>query len=225
MGFLQVLRLIIWKDLTIEMRSREAFSAMFVFALIVILIFSFSFPMDQRTARDLLPGLLWVALVFASLLGLGRSFALESQNNCLEQLQMSPAPPGAIFLGKLAANAIVMLAVEAAVFPLFVIFFNLDVFRALPIILLIMAAGTLGLAALGTLLSALTAQVRAREVMLPILMLPLAVPVLIGAVEATRGALYMDPLALYRHWIEWLLICSVIFTLVSLWVFDFIMES
>lgn len=224
MNFFKVIRWIVWKDVVSEIRSRENVSSMLFFGLVVILIFSFSFSMDMEATQGLMPGIIWVAFVFSGLLGLGKSFSVELENDCLEYLQMSPLPSGALYLGKLISNLIFMLAAEAILFPLFVIFFNLDVVEKIPILLLIFVAGTLGLSSLGTLFSAMTVQIRAREVMLPILLLPLAVPVIIGSVEATRGALNGDPYSLYRHWMELLLIFDIVFTVVSFWVFDLILD-
>jgi heme exporter protein B len=224
MKFIEILGWIAWKDIISEVRSRENISSMLFFALVVILIFSFSFSMDLKSAEDLMPGIIWVAFAFSGILGLGKSFTVELQNDCLQALRINPTPPGAIYLGKLLGNLIFMLIVEALLFPLFVVFFNLDVVENLGMLLIIFFAGTLGLSSLGTLFSAMTVQIRAREVMLPILLLPLAVPVMIGSVEATRGALTGDPLDFYRHWLELLLIFDVIFTVISFWVFDFILD-
>ena len=224
MNFLKVIRWIAWKDLICEIRSRESISSMVFFALVVILIFSFSFSMDLKAAGDIMPGVIWVAFAFSGILGLGKSFSAELENDCLESLRISPTPPGALYLGKLIGNLVFMLIMEIILFPLFVIFFNLDVVENLPMLLLIFLAGTIGLSSLGTLFSAMTVQIRAREVMLPVLLLPLAVPVMIGSVEATRGALNGDPFEMYRQWLELLLIFDLIFTVVCFWIFDFIMD-
>lgn len=224
MNFFNVIRWLAWKDLLSEMRSRENISSMFFFALIVILIFSFSFSMDQKTAQEMLPGIMWVAFIFTGIIGLGKSFAAELQNDCLDNLQMNPIPRGAIYLGKLVSNLLFMLIVEVILFPLFVIFFNLEIFEKIPLIMLILIAGTLGVSAVGTLFSAMTVQIRAREVMLPILLLPLIVPVIIGAVEATGAVLQGESALFYRPWIVLLIVFDVIFTIVSFWVFDFILD-
>jgi heme exporter protein B len=216
MHFFKVIRWIAWKDLLSELRNRENISSMFFFALIVILIFSFSFSMDSKSSQELMPGIIWVAFGFTGIIGLGKSFLAEVHNDCLEYFQILPVPKG--------ANALFMLAVEIILFPLFIFFFNLDALEKFPQILLIFTAATVGLSALGTLFSALTVQIRAREVMFPILLLPLAIPVFIGAVESTRGALSGDPLALYRHWIELLIVYDIIFTVVSFWVFEFVLD-
>ncbi len=198
---------------------------MLFFALIVILVFSFSFSMDQDAARQLIAGIIWVAFTFTGIIGLGKSFTAELQNDCLEALQISPVPKGAIYLGKVLANFLFMLSVEILLFPLFILFFNLEVVEELGILLLIFFLATLGLSAVGTLFSALTVQIRAREVMLPVLLLPLAVPVMIAAVESTRGTLNGDPYSFYAQWIELLVVFDIIFTVVSFWLFDLILDS
>ncbi|MBI3804818.1 MAG: heme exporter protein CcmB [Nitrospirae bacterium] len=215
---------IAWKDLLSELRSRENISSMFFFALIVILIFSFSFSMDAKSSRELMPGIIWIAFGFTGIIGLGKSFLAEVHNDCMEYFQMLPVPKGAIYLGKFAGNALFMLIVEIILFPMFILFFNLDVLEKTPMILLISLAATIGLSALGTLFSALTVQIRAREVMFPILLLPLAVPIFIGAVEATRGVFNGDPLPLYLDWIKLLIVFDLIFVTISFWVFEFILD-
>ena len=208
-----------------ELRSRETMSSMLFFALIVILVFSFSFSMDQDAARQLIAGIIWVSFTFTGIIGLGKSFSSELQNDCLEALQISPIPKGAVYLGKVLANFLFMLSVEILLFPLFILFFNLDVVEELGILLLVFLLATLGLSAVGTLFSALTVQIRAREVMLPVLLLPLAVPVMIAAVEATRGTLNGDPYAFYSQWIQLLVVFDIIFTVVSFWLFELILDS
>lgn len=225
MPFFNTIRWVVWKDLISEWRTRETMSSMLFFALIVILVFSFSFSMDQDAARQLIAGIIWVAFTFTGIIGLGKSFTSELQNDCLESLQMCPAPKGAIYLGKVAANFLFMFSVEILLFPLFVLFFNLDVIEAVGTLLIIFFLATLGLSSVGTLFSALTVQIRAREVMLPVLLLPLAVPVMIAAVEATRGALSGDPFSFYSQWIQLLIIFDIIFTVVSFWLFEFILDS
>ncbi len=224
MPFFNVIKWIVWKDLLSEVRNRENLSSMFFFALIVILIFSFSFSMDAKVLEVVMPGIIWVAFGFTAVIGLGRSFLPESQNDCMEYLQIAPISKGAIYLGKFIGNLLFLLSVEAVLYPLFIIFFNLNILENLPQILLISLLATVGLSALGTLFSALTVHIRAREVMFPILLMPLAVPILIGAVESTRGAFGGDPFSLYRHWVELLAVFDVVFVLISFWVFEFILD-
>ena len=225
MTFFNVIRWIVWKDLATELRNRETISSMLFFALIVILIFSFSFSMDQQAAREVIAGIIWVAFAFTGIIGLGKSFSAELQNDCLEALQMVPESKGAIYLGKMTANFLFIFIVEILLFPMFIIFFNLNVVEEISLLLLIFFLATVGLSAVGTLFSALTVQIRAREVMLPILLLPLVVPVMIAAVEATKGALSGDLLTMYSQWLELLAIFDVIFTVVSFWMFEFVMDN
>ena len=225
MIFFRVIRWIVWKDLISEIRSRENISSMFFFALIIILIFSLSLSMDQEMVKEMIPGILWIAFSFTGIIGLGKSFLVETQNDCMENLLMAPIPKGAVYLGKLLGNFLFMLVVEIVIFPLFIIFFNLDIFGQIPMIMLICFLGTLGLAAMGTLLSAMTVQIKAREVMFPLMLLPLVVPVIIGAVEATKGALNGDPLKLYQQWIQLLAVFDLVFLIVSYWLFEFILED
>ncbi len=225
MTSLNVIRWIVWKDFVTELRSRETISSMVFFALIVILIFSFSFSMDHQAAREVIAGIMWVAFAFTGIIGLGKSFSTELQNDCLEALQMVPEAKGAIYLGKVTANFAFMFVVEILLFPMFVILFNLEVVEEISLLLLVFFLATVGLSAIGTLFSALTVQIRAREVMLPILLLPLVVPVMIAAVEATKGALNGDPPAMYEQWLELLAVYDVVFTVVSFWMFEFVMDS
>ncbi|MDR4494512.1 MAG: heme exporter protein CcmB [Nitrospirales bacterium] len=225
MPFLKTIQWVVWKDLVCELRSRETISSMLFFALIVILVFSFSFSMDQDAARQLIAGIIWVAFAFTGIIGLGKSFSSELQNDCLEALQVSPIPKGAVYLGKVLANFLFILSVEILLFPLFILFFNLDVVAELGLLLLVFFLATLGLSSVGTLFSALTVQIRAREVMLPVLLLPLAVPVMIAAVEATRGILNGDPYSFYSQWIQLLVVFDIIFTVVSFWLFELILDS
>jgi len=224
MHFFSVVRWIAWKDLLSEYRNRENVSSMFFFALNVILIFSFSFSLDPDTLKEIMPGIIWVAFGFTAIIGLGKSFLIEVNNDCMEYFQCLPVPKGAIYLGKFLGNLLFMLTVEVVLFPLFVLFFNLEILDQFLPLLLISTVATIGLSALGTLFSALTVQIRAREVMFPILLLPLSVPIFIGAVEATRGALSGDPFSMYRHWIELLGVFDVIFVVVSFWIFEFILD-
>ncbi len=220
---INVIYWITWKDLRCELRNRENLAAMLFFALNILLVFSFSFAMDDLTA--ILPGLIWTAFGFTSIVGLGRSFVPEVQNDCVEYYQILPVHKGAIYLGKLVGNLVFMTLVGLALVPLLVLFFNIDLGGAPWILLLIFLAGMAGLAILGTLFSALTSRIRAREVMFPLLLLPLSVPVFIGAVEATRGALAGDPLPLYRHWIDLLLIFDGIFVIVAFWISELILDD
>ena len=196
---------------------------MFFFSLIVIFIFSFS--MDPKEIVAVIPGIIWVAFGFTSIIGIGRCFLPEVSNDCIEYLQMVPIPKGIIYIGKFIGNCLFLVCIELFLYPLFIVFFNLDVLEKLPQLLLVSLLATVGLSALGTLFSALTVQIRAREVMLPVLVLPLAVPIFIGAVESTRGVFNGESFLMYRPWLDLLAVFDLVFVTVSFWVFEYVLDD
>lgn len=221
--FLSQLGAILWKDLVAEVRSREIFSAMFVFSLLVILIFNFAFELQRRELVSLAAGILWVTFSFAGVLGLNRSFVLEKDKGSLEGLLLSPADRGAIYLAKMLGNLIFILLVEIIVLPLFAIFANLTipVLPLLPIFLL----GTLGFSAVGTIFAAMATGTRTREVMLPILLFPIVVPVVIAAVKATELVLDGKNLDAVGDWLGLLMAFDVIFVVVAFLTFEFVIAE
>lgn len=225
MSFFETILLIAWKDILSELRNRENILSMLFFALLMIFIFNFALPLDAKTVNLLMPGLIWIAFSFTAIIGLGRSFQGEKENDCLEALLIAPVSKGAVYLGKFLGNFIFVLTAELALLPMFILFFNLELGDGAGLLLSVFALGTFGLSALGTLFSAMTVQVRAREVMFPILVLPLAVPVLIGAIQATAGVLHHDAWEQYRNWVQLLLVFDVIFIIVAFWTFEFILEA
>ena len=213
---------IVRKDLAAEMRSREMVSAMLVFALVVILVFNFAFDMRAARAIEVAPGVLWVAFAFSGMLGLGRSFILERDQGCLDGLLLCPSDRSIIYLGKMLGNLLFISIIEVASLPVFIAIFNLPLeLRLLPVILL----GTIGLAAVGTLFSAMTVQARAREVLLPVLVLPIIIPVLIAAVKLTAGLLDGQPWDEIAHWFRFLLGYDALFLAISYMTFDFVVEE
>jgi heme exporter protein B len=186
MAGLRTVYLLLAKDLLVELRNRETFTIMLFFAVVILFLFHFSLHPERENTALLAPGLLWLSFLFTGVLGLGRSFQAEQANDCLEQLLLVPGDRGNIFLGKLVGNVAFMLAVELLIIPLFALFFQLNLWDALLPILAIAVLGTVGFATLGTLFSALTANLRAREVLFPLLLFPLVVPVIIGTVTATN---------------------------------------
>jgi heme exporter protein B len=215
----------VWKDLLVERRSKETLNALVFFSLLLLFVFQFALGPDRERLTAALPGLLWLGFVLAGLLGLGRTFVLERENDCWDALLLAPGDKSAIYVGKLAGNVVLMLVVEALILALFAIFFNVDVADALPGLALIMALATLGLAAVGTLFAAMTAQVRARELLFPVLLLPVQVPVLLGAVKATEAVLLGEPLSAVAHWLKLLVAADVIYVVLGLLTFDFLLES
>jgi heme exporter protein B len=158
-------------------------------------------------------------------LGLGRAFLVEREHDCWEGLLLTPGDKSAIYLGKLAGSLTLMLVVEALVLALFVVYFSVDLGPALPGLILVIALGTLGVAAVGTLFAAMTAQVRARELLFPVLVLPVLVPVLLGTVKVTEALLLGEPLAGVAHWLRLLVAADVVYLAVGLLTFDVILEG
>jgi heme exporter protein B len=183
--FLHKVWTIVVKDITIEHRTREAISAMLVFAVLALLVFSFALDLRGKMARVAAPGVLWATVAFGGTLGLSRSLAREQQSGCTDGLLLAPIDRSAVFLGKAIGNLIFMTVVEVVLLPLLSVL--LDVPLLQPGVLLVTALGTVGYAAAGTLLAALALNTRAQEILLPILLLPLAIPALIAAVQAIAG--------------------------------------
>jgi heme exporter protein B len=214
-----------WKDLLVERRSKETLNALLFFSLALLFVFQFALGPDRERLAAVLPGLLWLGFVLSGVLGLGRAFLVEQQNDCWEVLLLAPGDKSAIYLGKLIGSVALMLVVETLVLALFVLFFNVDLGPALPALALVIALGTLGIAAVGTLFSAITAQVRARELLFPVLLLPVLVPVLLGTVKATEALLLQEPLAAVGHWLKLLIAADVVYLTIGFLTFDVILEG
>lgn len=221
--FLRSMSAIIWKDLAAELRSRELLSAMLVFALLVILIFNFSLELDARARATVTAGVLWVTFAFAGTLGLNRSMAMEKDRGCLDGLLLAPVDRSAIYFGKAIGNLIFMLVVEAIVLPVYSFLYSVNLFQ--PGLLLVIFLGSIGYVAVGTLLSSMAIQTRTRDVLLPILLFPLVIPVMIAAVKASTGFLQAFSYADISPWINLLIVYDVIFVAVAFMVFDFIVEE
>ena len=222
-GFLRKILAIVHKDIIAELRTKEMLSSMFVFALLVIVIFNFAFELRVANVKQVAPGVLWVTFTFAGMLGLNRSFILEKDKGCLEGLLLAPVDRSAIYFGKMLGNLIFMSVVEAIVLPIFWVLFNPPLFS--PALILILVLGTLGFAGVGTLFSAIAVHTRAREVMLPILLFPIVVPLMIAAVKITGGLLDGQPLSEMRNWLNLLVGFDIIFVTVSYMTFDYVVEE
>ncbi len=215
---------ILWKDLVTEWRSRDRVIAMGLFALLVVVVFHFALPeAGADRLRPALPGLLWVAYVFAAMLGLNRAFAVELENDALAGLALVPADRGWIFLGKAAANWILLGVVQAATAVAFALAFDVRLAAVAVPLSGVVALGSLGLCSIGTLFAAISVRTQYREVMLPLLLLPLLVPVLLGAVDATaqlldEGRVSFAPLQL-------LLVTNAVFLIVSFVGFEYVLDE
>lgn len=223
MVFLRQVWAMVWKDVLAELRTREIFSSMFVFSLLVILIFNFAFELSSARAEEIAPGVLWAAFAFAGTLGLSRSFSMEKDKGCLEGLLLSPAERSAIYFGKFLCNLIFMSFVEAIILPVSIVLFNLalPVLWLLPVIFL----GTVGFTGVGTLLSAIAVNTRAREVMLPILLFPAVLPVLIAAVRATGAILEGLGPSEWLGWTQFLAAFDAVFLAISYMTFEYVIEE
>lgn len=199
------------KDLTIEWRTRQVCNAVLLFAVLVLFIFSFA--LGPQTARQgpVAAGLLWLAFVFTGLLGLGRTLQVEQDNACLEGLVLVSHTCLAVYIGKVLATVVFLVSVEGMMLVLLAVLYNVDLWRYVPELVLVMGLGTLGFAAVGTLYAAITVQVRARDVLLPLLLLPIMVPVLLASVQATAAVLAAQGLASVTGWLKLLGVCDVIF--------------
>ncbi len=214
-----------WKDVRVELRARERMNAMLFFAALVLFIFNFALGPDLSKLREAAPGLLWLAFLFTGMLGLGRSFQAERENECFEELLLTPGDRESLYFGKLAGNILFMVMAEALILPLFAILYNVEIWAALPGLLLVAFLGTVGFSTIGTLLAAMTAHLRAREVMLPLLLFPLTVPVILGSVKATDALLGGAGLAEASHWVKLLGGFDVVFLVVCPLAFEFVLEE
>jgi heme exporter protein B len=222
-SFLNATLAVVWKDLAAELRSRELFSAMLVFSLLVIVIFNFALELDIKTRQSVTAGVLWVTFAFAGTLGLNRSMAVEKDRGCLDGLLLAPVDRTAIYFGKVISNLTFMLIVEAIVLPVYSFLYNVNLFN--PGLLIVILLGSIGYTVVGTLLASMAIQARTRDVLLPILLFPVAIPVLIAAVKASGGFLTGDDFTTIMPWINLLIVYDVIFTAVALMVFDYVVEE
>lgn len=215
---------ILAKELKTEFRSRELLGTTLVFVLIVIVLFSFTFNPTASESRRFGPGLLWLAFLFAGSLMLQPSFLREQTNDTLSALRLAPIDPFSILAGKMAANFLFLLLVEVILLPVFAVLYNVAILPVLGQLILILALGTLGLATTGTVFSAVAAQARLRELLLPLLLLPVLAPVLIASTEATIGVL-QDPSDLSGVWLTFLVAFDVLFLTTAWLVGEYLLEE
>ena len=214
---------ITWKDALSEMRTREIVFSVLVFTVLVIVIFNFAFGPSQQTIALVAPGILWVTFAFAGVLSLNRSFILEKEEGCLEGLMVAPIGREVIYLGKMLGSLLFMLIIEAIALPVFAILFNLEVLSLQLIAITVLT--TVGFVAVGTLFSALAVNTKAREMVLPILFLPIVIPIIISAVEASGLALSGESWSGLSSWLQIIAAFDVIFIVVSFLTFTFIIEE
>jgi heme exporter protein CcmB len=226
MTLLETIWLVVRKDLLIEFRSREIVYTTLFFAVSVMLVFSFSFVREGVAVEGAAPGILWVAVAFSGTLALGRAFERERQNETLRGLLMSPAERPALYLGKLAGIMLLLVAVEVVVVPLVAFMFQAPLFRYPALMAGLLLTGTLGFAAVGTLFAAMLVRTRSRDVLLPLLLYPITVPVIIAGVRGTAALLQTDAdLPMARAWLSMLVFFDVVFITLALWTFEAVMTE
>ena len=222
-GYLGTIWTILRKDIQVEWRGRQGVPVMLVFSLLVVFLFNFALQLSPVLQANLAAGLLWVSLAFASTLGLNRSVSIERENNALDGLLLAPVDRSAIYFGKFLSNFIFTFLVALILLPVFSVFYQQNMFR--PLLLMVLLLGLGAYTSLGTLLAALSIQTRTRDVLLPVLLYPLALPILIAAVEASRGVLSGAAIADYQSWLYLLLASNILFAAAGLMFFETILEE
>lgn len=213
------------KDMRTEWRTREIFTSMFVFAVLVVVVFNFAIGSNPDVMRQVAPGILWVALLFSTVLGLQRSVQMEVEEDCMQGLLLAMGDRSVLFVAKTVANMVYLLVVAAFTLPLFSIWFRLDIWASLAGIGVILLLGMLGFSAVGTFFSMLAVNARARDAMLPLLFLPVSVPLTIGSVYATADLIEGKTLADIADWLTLIGIFDIVFVVLGLLVFDYIVEE
>jgi heme exporter protein B len=211
------------KDLRLEWRSKDAINAMLFFALLVVVIFSFSFDPTAEESRHIAPGLIWVAFLFAAVVALNQTWARELRNQVLDAYRVSPAPASSLFLAKALGNFIFVSILEALMAPLFVIFYNLRVVGSVPQLIFLTLLGTWALVVNGTFFAAMSLRTRSREIMLPLLLFPISIPAVLAMVNGTRAILTGDDPA--QFWIVLLVTFDLVFTTSSLLLFETVLHA
>lgn len=225
MNFARKVQVLLWKEVKSELRAKEMLSSMLVFSLLVVVVFGFSlddFSKDQIASA--LPGIIWVTLAFAGLLGLNRSFVSERQNDSLYGLMLCPVDRSVIYVAKTVMNLLLMTIVEIITIPLFFILFNFKLPGHVGLLILILFLGTYCFVSIGTFLSALAAGTRASEILLPILMLPMVAPVLISSVQVTKLIFAAQAAPQMTLFFNLLIVFAVVFTAVPIMLFDYLLE-
>ncbi len=217
--------LLLGKDLRLELRRRESLMTMFFFGTLLLFVFHFSFDLPPDRVAETAPALLWLAFLFTGTLGLAQLFNSERENHCLDALLLAPLDRGALFLAKTGFNLILMLLVEVVVIPLFWILFNLSSWNLLPQLFLVNLIGTVGFCSLGTIMAAVTLRARARELLLPLILFPLMIPVILGTIRCMENVLRAGEFGEAFAWLRLLLGFDVIFLTVGVLIFEHVVES
>jgi len=209
------------KDLLIEFRSREVIYTTLFFAVACVLVFAFGFVREGIAVDDAAAGILWIAIAFSGTLALGRTFERERQNDTLRALMLSPVDRPALYVGKLAGVLLLLAAVEAVIAPLIALMFHAPLFASPMLMALLLAAGTVGFSAVGTLFAAMLVRARSRDVLLPVLLYPITIPVIIAGVRGSAALLQPEAdVAVARMWLSMLVFFDIVFVTLALWTFE-----
>lgn len=221
--FLRPVWVLLWKDILLEVRTRDLVVSVLVFGLLVVVVFNFALNVTPQQVTRLAPGILWVAFAFAGTLAMNRAFVREREQGGLDGLLLSPVSRDAIFLGKAAASFLFMLLVEVALLPVFAVLLNFSAWSFTLIFTIVLA--TLGFALVGTLFSAIAVQTRSREIMLPVLFFPVVLPVIIGAVEASTLAIGGESIVGLERWLPLIGVFDALFLVICPWAFSIVSEE
>jgi heme exporter protein B len=213
------------KDLLIELRTKDSLNSMLFFGIVVLVVFNFTMESLRDSIRSAVPGILWAAFAFSGTLALNRMFAAEKENSCLQGLLMTPADRGVIYLGKMLAATVFMLIAEVILFVCSLIFFNLTVWIEIPYLILVFLIGTFGFTTVGTLLSAIAVNTKLREVLLPLILFPVILPVLVNAVEATTIILNTSDHAALKLPLAIMSVFTIVFGTISYVLFEYVLED
>jgi heme exporter protein B len=224
--FFRIAWLVVRKDLTVEVRSREVLYTTAFFAVSCVLVFAFALVREGRPLEDAAAGILWIAIAFAGTLALGRAFERERHTETLKALLLAPVSRPAIYVGKLAGVLALLAVVEAVLVPLIGLLFHAPMLAHPGLLLLLLACGTTGFASVGTLFAAMLVRARSRDVLLPVLLYPITIPVIIGGVRGTAALFQATPdLEVARMWISLLAFFDVVFVTLALWTFEPLMTD
>lgn len=224
MQLLRATLAIAWKDVRLELRSRDTIVSALIFGLIVVVVFNFGLNRTPGSLSTVAPGLLWVAYAFVAVLAMNRAFARELEHGALDGLMAAPVSRDAVFLGKMLGTLTFMLLIEAVLLPVFAVMLDLPALT--PVLVLIILLATVGFATVGTFFASIAAQTRSREILLPVLFFPVIVPVIIAAVEATALALQGGPmLPIWTRWLPLLVVFDALFLVICPWIFGFVFEG
>lgn len=216
---------ILRKDLRMEFRSKESILAMWIFSLLIFVIFNFTFEVSRLVMLEIAPGLLWVAFIFSGMFGLNHSFAVEKENGNLRSMALMPVDGGQIFLGKFLSVTLIMLMFEVLIFPIFVIFYDLQLSLQFFLLIPVVLAGTIGFTSLGTILSAVAVHTRNQQILLSLLLWPLVSPIVIWSVNLTSMVLIGEIVPSFYSLLIRIVAFDVIFFTLAYMLFDFILED